>query len=104
MGGIRGTHPEFLNFRIRGASLEFPLSPNSSQHSRGHMKTRRCLVIAVLLLLFQSGFAAPGNLPAQLTEDDFVKLSSEASEPVGTVISFYYLSITYHTILYILTH
>ena len=48
------------------------------------MKTRRCLVIAVLLLLFQSGFAAPENLPAQLTDEEFWKLSSEASEPDGT--------------------
>ncbi len=48
------------------------------------MKTRRCFVIAVLMLLFQSGFAARENLPAQLTDEEFWKLSSESSEPDGT--------------------
>src|SRR5213594_4689726 len=48
------------------------------------MKTRRCFVIAVLMLLFQSGFAARENLPAQLTDEEFWKLSSEVSEPDGT--------------------
>src|SRR5438874_4578338 len=48
------------------------------------MKTRRCFVIAVLMLLFQSGFAARENLPAQITDEEFWKLSSESSEPDGT--------------------
>src|SRR5437867_9566749 len=48
------------------------------------MKTRRCFVIAVLMLLFQSGFAARENLPAQLTDEEFWKLSSESSETDGT--------------------
>src|SRR5881409_3622219 len=48
------------------------------------MKTRRCFVIAVLMLLFQSGFAARENLPAQLTDEEFWKLSMEFSEPDGT--------------------
>jgi len=48
------------------------------------MKTRRCFVIAVLMLLFQSGFAARENLPAQITDEEFWKLSSESSELDGT--------------------
>src|SRR6266699_2839466 len=62
---------------IHPSDPEFPIQ-------RGHMKTRRCFVIAVLMLLFQSGFAARENLPAQLTDEEFWKLSSEASEPDGT--------------------
>src|SRR3989454_8841015 len=48
------------------------------------MKTRRCFVIAVLMLLFQSGFAARENLPAQITDEEFWNLSSESSELDGT--------------------
>jgi len=54
------------------------------------MKTRRYFVIAGLMLLVQWGLVfgpvthvAAGQLPAQLTDEEFWKLSSESSEPDG---------------------
>src|SRR5437762_6389497 len=54
------------------------------------MKIRRYSVIAVLMLLFQSGLifgpvrrVEAEKLPAQLTDEEFWKLSSESSEPDG---------------------
>ena len=55
------------------------------------MKTRRYFLIAGLLLLVQLGLAsgpvgrvAAQQLPAQLSDEEFWKLSSESSEPDGT--------------------
>src|SRR2546427_190026 len=55
------------------------------------MKIRRYSVIAVLILLFQSGLifgpvwrVEAEKLPAQLNDEEFWKLSSESSEPDGT--------------------
>src|SRR5437899_3760182 len=57
---------------------------------REHMKTRRYFVIAGLMLLVQWGLVfgpvthvAAGQLPAQLTDEEFWRLSSETSEPDG---------------------
>src|SRR5881392_2880476 len=54
------------------------------------MKIRRYSVIAVLMLLFQSGLifgpvrrVEAEKLPAQLTDEEFWRLSSETSEPDG---------------------
>src|SRR5690242_10332083 len=55
------------------------------------MKTRRYLVIAGLMLLLQSGLVwgpvarvAAEQIPAQLSDEEFWKLSTESSEPDGT--------------------
>src|SRR6266446_1769164 len=52
------------------------------------MKTRRRFVIAALILALQLGLGlavrAAESLPAQLTDEEFWKLSSESSEPDGT--------------------
>src|SRR6266702_2664001 len=52
------------------------------------MKTRRGFVIATLILALQLGLGlavrAAESLPAQLTDEEFWKLSSESSEPDGT--------------------
>jgi len=52
------------------------------------MKTRRRFVIATLILALQLGLGlavrAAESLPAQLTDEEFWKLSSESSEPDGT--------------------
>src|SRR6058998_4189852 len=55
------------------------------------MKIRRYSVIAVLMLLFQSGLifgpvrpVEAEKLPTELTDEEFWKLSSESSEPDGT--------------------
>src|SRR3977135_3531387 len=52
------------------------------------MKTRRSLLILSLVLILQLGSVliagAAESLPAQLTDQEFWKLSSESSEPDGT--------------------
>src|SRR5947207_14571764 len=52
------------------------------------MKTRRRFVIATLILALQLGLGlavrAAESLPAQLSDQEFWKLSSESSEPDGT--------------------
>src|SRR5947209_470652 len=54
------------------------------------MSTRRSFVIAGMLLIIQSGLLfsplahAAESLPAQLSDVEFWKLSSESSEPDGT--------------------
>src|SRR5215831_10216282 len=49
------------------------------------MKTRRCFIIACFLLLTIVPLArAAETLPAQLSDQEFWKLSSESSEPDGT--------------------
>jgi len=48
------------------------------------MKTRRCFIIACFVLIFVPLARAAETLPAQLTDQEFWKLSSESSEPDGT--------------------
>jgi hypothetical protein len=48
------------------------------------MKTRRCLVIAALVLLVQCSLVFAEKLPTQLTDEEFWKLSSDSSEADGT--------------------
>src|SRR5215831_21082990 len=49
------------------------------------MKTRRCFIIACFLLLTIVPLArAAETLPAQLSDQEFWKLSTESSEPDGT--------------------
>src|SRR5690349_15819136 len=62
-----------------------------SNNSREHMRTRRYLLIAGLLLLVQLGLlwgpvarVAAEQLPAQLSDEEFWKISSESSETDGT--------------------
>ena len=45
---------------------------------------RRCFVIACLLLTIVPIARAAETLPAQLSDEEFWKLSVEASEPDGT--------------------
>src|SRR5438876_7643340 len=62
-----------------------------SNDSREHMRTRRYFLIAGLLLLVQLGLVwgpvarvAAEQLPGQLSDEEFWKLSSESSEADGT--------------------
>src|SRR5207244_12547085 len=48
------------------------------------MKTRRCFVLAGLMLLQCTLIFAAEKLPTQLTDEEFWMLSSESSEPDGT--------------------
>src|SRR5215471_20962243 len=48
------------------------------------MRTRRCFIIACLLLTILPLARAADTLPSQLTDEQFWKLSSESSEPDGT--------------------
>src|SRR6476659_7426875 len=47
------------------------------------MRTRRCFIIACLLLTIVPLARAAETLPAQLSDQEFWKLSSESSEPDG---------------------
>src|SRR5215472_5163956 len=48
------------------------------------MRTRRCFIIACLLLTIVPLSRAAETLPSQLSDQEFWKLSSESSEPDGT--------------------
>ncbi len=48
------------------------------------MRTRRCFIIACLLLMVVPLARAAETLPSQLSDQDFWKLSSESSETDGT--------------------
>src|SRR5215468_695030 len=48
------------------------------------MRTRRCFIIACLLLTIVPLSRAAETLPAQLSDQEFWKLASEFSEPDGT--------------------
>src|SRR5438045_8087779 len=48
------------------------------------MRTRRCFIIACLLLTIVPLARAAETLPSQLSDQDFWKLSSESSEADGT--------------------
>jgi len=48
------------------------------------MRTRRCFIIACLLLTILPLARAADTLPSQLSDQEFWKLSSESSEPDGT--------------------
>src|SRR5262245_6134084 len=56
--------------------------------SKDYMRTRRCFVFAIFLLVVQltsaSAVRAADSLPSQLSDQEFWKLSSEFSEPDGT--------------------